>query len=66
MAGGTSPSFYQLSYNGEIYAEIPSSSTSIFSIGVQDNPKVLCLAGSSFKIDICNNFNYRDQILTLY
>lgn len=65
MAGGASPYFYNLNYTGDTYAQIPSSSTSIYSAVYQETPlKVMCMAGSSSKIDLCTNFSYRDQILT--
>lgn len=67
LAGGAAPYFYQLSYNNDVYAEIPSSSTAVYSVVHQETPnKVLCISGSSPNIDVCTNFSYRDQILTLY
>lgn len=38
MAGGASPYFYNLNYTGDTYAQIPSSSTSIYSAVYQENP----------------------------
>ncbi|XP_067010855.2 THO complex subunit 6 [Anabrus simplex] len=65
MAGGSSPHFYHLSYTGDVLAQIPSSSTTVYSAVHQETPfKLLCIAGSSSKIDFCTNFNYRDQILS--
>ncbi|KAJ9595991.1 hypothetical protein L9F63_012812 [Diploptera punctata] len=65
MAGGASSNFYNLNYTGDTYAQIPSSSTCIYSAVYQETPlKVMCLAGSSAKIDLCTNFSYRDQILS--
>ncbi|XP_022915935.1 THO complex subunit 6 [Onthophagus taurus] len=67
LAGGSSEYFYQMSLNGDIISEIPTSSASIYSAAYQLEPfTVLCLAGSSPKIDICSNFNYRDQVLSIY
>lgn len=45
MAGGASPHFYNLNYTGDIYAQIPSSSTSIYSAVYQETPlkvKICC------------------------
>ncbi|GLH02264.1 hypothetical protein R5R35_002818 [Gryllus longicercus] len=65
MTGGSCPYFYHLSYTGDVLAQIPSSSTSVYSAVYQESPlKVLCIAGSSSKIDLCTNFSYRDQILS--
>lgn len=67
LAGGTAEYFYNLSFNGDVVSEIPISSVTVYSAIHQDEPfNVLCLAGSSPKIDICSNFNYRDQVLSLY
>lgn len=67
LAGGESPFLYQFNYNSEVFAEIPSSSTSVYSVVHQKDPyKVMCIAGSSPKIDLCTNFSYRDQVLSLY
>jgi hypothetical protein len=38
MAGGANPHFYNLSYTGDTYAQIPSSSTSIYSAVFQETP----------------------------
>jgi hypothetical protein len=38
MAGGASPYFYNLSYTGDTYAQIPSSSTSVYSAVFQEIP----------------------------
>ncbi|GJQ84063.1 putative THO complex [Trypoxylus dichotomus] len=67
LAGGTADYFYNLSFNGDVVSEIPISSVTVFSAIHHDSPfSALCLAGSSPKVDICSNFNYRDQVLSLY
>jgi len=38
MAGGASPYFYNLNYTGDTYAQIPSSSTSIYSAVYEETP----------------------------
>ncbi|XP_063239066.1 THO complex subunit 6 [Bacillus rossius redtenbacheri] len=65
LVGGTMPHFYHLNYSGAVYAQVPSSSTTVYSVVYQESPvKVMCLAGSSSKIDVCTNFTYRDQIIS--
>ncbi|KAJ8872615.1 hypothetical protein PR048_026221 [Dryococelus australis] len=65
LVGGTMPHFYHLNYSGKVYAQVPISSTTIYSVAYQESPvKVMCLAGSSSKIDVCSNFTYRDQVLS--
>lgn len=67
LAGGRANLFYKMNFNGDIISEIPTSSVTVYSAVHQEEPfKALCLAGSSPKIDVCSNFNYRDQVLSLY
>lgn len=66
FAGGRSDHFYQMSFNGEIIAEIPTSGVTTYSVIHQEEPyKALCIAGSSPKIDICSNFVYKDLVLSV-
>ncbi|KAL3270109.1 hypothetical protein HHI36_009167 [Cryptolaemus montrouzieri] len=66
FAGGRSPYFYQMCFNGDIIAEIPTSGVTTYSAIHQEEPyKALCIAGSSRKIDVCSNFIYRDLVLTV-
>ncbi|XP_034251857.1 THO complex subunit 6 [Thrips palmi] len=65
FAGGAGPNFYQLSLNGQIYGQIPTSASTVYSAEFQESPqKILAIAGSSTYVDICTNFNYLDQKLT--
>ncbi|KAF7288024.1 THO complex subunit 6 isoform X2 [Rhynchophorus ferrugineus] len=65
--GGRCKLFYQASLNGNIISEIPTSGASTYSMVKQEEPfRVMCLAGSSSKIDISTNFIYKDQQLSLY
>ncbi|XP_057658684.1 THO complex subunit 6 homolog [Diorhabda carinulata] len=67
LAGGRSRLFYQMSFVGDIVAEIPVSPVTVYSAVYKEEPnKILSLAGSSSKIDICSNFMYRNQQLSLY
>lgn len=67
LAGGRSKLFYQMNFNGDVITTIPISSITLYSaVYIQEPFTALCLAGSSPKIDICSNFNYKDQVLMLY
>lgn len=67
FAGGRSPFFYQMSFNGDIVTEIPTSPVTTYSAVHQDDPyQALCIAGSSPKIDVCSNFIYKNLQLSLY
>ncbi|KAJ8971819.1 hypothetical protein NQ317_002936 [Molorchus minor] len=67
FAGGRSKYFYQMSFVGDIISEIPTSAVTTYSAIHQEEPfLVLSIAGSSPKIDICSNFMYRNQQLSLY
>ncbi|XP_011502090.1 PREDICTED: THO complex subunit 6 isoform X2 [Ceratosolen solmsi marchali] len=64
IAGGAMPYLYHLTYQGVSLAKVPVSSNTVYSVIYQEQPqKVLCIAGSSNKIDLCTNFNYREMIL---
>ncbi|XP_065346686.1 THO complex subunit 6 homolog [Cloeon dipterum] len=65
FAGGASHHLTHLSLTGGVLAEVPLSATCLYSLAYQESPqKVMCMAGSSHKIDFCTNFNYRDQVLS--
>ncbi|KAK4876173.1 hypothetical protein RN001_012595 [Aquatica leii] len=66
LAGGRADHFYNMVFNGDIVSKIPTSCVSVFSAVHQEEPyRALCIAGSSPKIDICSNFNYKDQVLVV-
>lgn len=59
FAGGAGPHFYQFSLNGQIYGQIPTSASTVYSAELQEVPhKILAIAGSSTHIDICTNFKF--------
>lgn len=67
LAAGRINTFYRMSFNGDSVAVIPTSSVSTYSVVHQEEPfKALCIAGSSPKIDLCTNFEYKDLVLSLY
>jgi len=62
LSGGSDSSIQQWSVNGERRASVPCSPSNIFSLAVNDKSdslKVLTVAGSSHKIDVCTNFGYK-------
>ncbi|KAE8744757.1 hypothetical protein FOCC_FOCC008573 [Frankliniella occidentalis] len=64
FAGGAGPHFYQFSLNGQVYGQIPTSASTVYSAELQETPqRILSIAGSSPYIDICTTFNYLDQKL---
>ncbi|XP_018562227.1 THO complex subunit 6 isoform X2 [Anoplophora glabripennis] len=67
LAGGRSRLFYQMTFIGDIISKIPTSAVTTYSAIHQEEPfQLLSIAGSSPKIDICNNFMYKNQQLSLY
>jgi len=64
IIGGQCPVMYQANYSGEITAEVGTTSSCLYSVAWQHNPRILTCAGSSAVIDVCApNFNYRDHTL---
>ncbi|CAG9768254.1 unnamed protein product [Ceutorhynchus assimilis] len=67
FAGGRSKLFYQADFNGDIVSEIQTCGPAVFSMVKQEKPfQIMCIAGSSPKIDVSMNFMYKDQNLSLY
>lgn len=65
--GGDNNHLFQYNLKGDITAEIPVSSSSIYSVVSQNAPeKFMSIAGASNHLDICTNFNYKDIMLKLY
>ena len=64
ITGGTMPYLYHLTYQGVTLAKVPISSNTVYNVIYQEQPeKVLSVSGSSNKIDVCTNFNYREMVL---
>jgi THO complex subunit 6 len=64
ITGGAMPYLFHLTYQGVPLAKVPISSNTVYSVIYQEQPqKVLSVAGSSNKIDLCTNFNYREMVL---
>lgn len=64
IAGGIMPYLHHSTYQGTQLAKVPVSSSSVFSVVYNNKqPKMLSVAGSSNKIDICTNFNYREMVV---
>lgn len=65
MIVGTGDKLSQFTLQGDSICSIPSSSSTIYSLIMQQNPhNLMVFAGSSADIDFCTNFHYRDQVLS--
>lgn len=65
--GGDTNRLLQYNMKGDVTAEIPTASSSIYSVISQTTPeKLSSIAGSSNYLDICTNFNYKDITIKLY
>lgn len=65
--GGDNNHLFQYNLKGDVTAEIPVSSSAIYSVVSQTTPeKFMSIAGASNCLDICTNFNYKDIMLKLY
>ncbi|KAL4223675.1 THO complex subunit 6 [Mactra antiquata] len=61
LSGGSEGYVNHWYVNGEVKRKVPCSAANVFNINVNtgsENNKVLCVAGSSPKIDVCTNFGY--------
>jgi len=60
LSGGTEPSVFHWSINGEMKTQVPCKAKAIYSLAVNKLPnKALAVGGNSPYIDICTNFNYK-------
>lgn len=68
VVGGEHNSIHQYSLNGEIISEMSISGPSILSIVWQKHSEnnILTACGTSNKIDVSTNFNYKDTQLNFY
>lgn len=64
IAGGAMSYLHHSTYQGTPLAKVPVSSSTVFSVVYKKKQhKMLSVAGSSNKIDICTNFNYREVVV---
>lgn len=67
LIAGDCNCMYQFTLSGDITAEVPISAPSVYSVVWQLTPqKCMSIGGSSNKLDICTDFNYKDIVLDLY
>ncbi|CAH1801816.1 unnamed protein product [Owenia fusiformis] len=67
ISGGNEPYVSHWMISGEQKQHVPCSPTSVYNVAINEksnNYKVLAVAGSSQKVDICTNFNYKALSLT--
>lgn len=57
----------QYNLKGETMVELPVSASSVYSVISRIEPqKFMTIGGSSNRLDICTDFNYKDVVLELY
>lgn len=68
VVGGEFNAIHQYSLNGEMISEMATSGPSILSIIWQKHSEnsILAACGTSNKIDVSTNFNYKDTTLNFY
>ncbi|KAK3864259.1 hypothetical protein Pcinc_028363 [Petrolisthes cinctipes] len=66
VVAGVTPNLYVCSMAGMVTAQLPSSSPSIYTVNVSEKPfTMMTYGGTSTKIDVCFNLNYRDHTVSL-
>ncbi|GBO10160.1 hypothetical protein AVEN_262335-1 [Araneus ventricosus] len=62
ISGGSEPFVSHWSLDGKLQTEVPTSASSVFCLGINSSPtqQVLATGGSSYKIDLCTDFRYKD------
>lgn len=62
ISAGSESCINHWSLDGNLQIEVPASASNILSIGIASNPslQVLSAAGTSYKIDVCTDFRYKD------
>ncbi|KAG8187668.1 hypothetical protein JTE90_005520 [Oedothorax gibbosus] len=62
VSGGSEPCLNHWSLSGKLEFEVPTSASSVFCMDISASPtqKVLAVGGSSYKIDLCTDFRYKD------
>lgn len=66
VTAGVSPHLSICSMAGVVTAQLPSSSPCIYTVNVSDKPfTMMTYGGTSTKLDVCFNLNYRDHTVSL-
>ncbi|KAG7156048.1 THO complex subunit 6-like [Homarus americanus] len=66
VIAGVLPHLCVCSMAGVVTAQLPSSSPCIYTVNVTDKPfTMMTYGGTSTKIDVCFNLNYRDHTVSL-
>ncbi|CAL1283171.1 unnamed protein product [Larinioides sclopetarius] len=62
ISGGSEPFVSHWSLDGKLQTEVPTSASNVFCLGINSSPtqQVLATGGSSYKIDLCTDFRYKD------
>ncbi|XP_045173838.1 THO complex subunit 6 homolog isoform X2 [Mercenaria mercenaria] len=62
ISGGSEACVNHWFVNGDVKSKVPCSASTVFDVSINSNSstnKVLCVSGSSPKIDVCTNFGYK-------
>ncbi|GFY54497.1 THO complex subunit 6 homolog [Trichonephila inaurata madagascariensis] len=62
ISGGSESFINHWSLDGKLQIEVPSSSSSVFCLGINSSSsqRILAAGGSSYKIDLCTDFRYKN------
>ncbi|XP_035220852.1 THO complex subunit 6 homolog [Stegodyphus dumicola] len=62
ISAGSEPYINHWSLDGNLQIEVPVAATTVLTLGINSSPtqQVLSAAGSSYKIDVCTDFRYKD------
>ncbi|GFT77442.1 THO complex subunit 6 homolog [Nephila pilipes] len=62
ISGGSESYINHWSLDGKLRSEVPSSSSSVFCLGynTSSSQQILAAGGSSYKIDLCTDFRYKN------
>lgn len=68
ISAGSESCINHWSLDGNLNIEVPSSAVSMFSVAVNTSPsqQILAASGTSWKIDVCTDFRYRDFSLSVF
>lgn len=67
VIAGVMPHLCVCSMAGVVTAQLPSSSPCIYTVNVTDKPfTMMTYGGTSTKMDVCFNLNYRDHTVSLF
>jgi len=66
LGAGDHKTLNQYNFSGDLLAEVPVSSSSVYSVTSSVDPTFLTIGGSSNLIDFCSKYTYRDLSVKIY